>query len=345
MFVPLTSRQKHILSLVVRAYIEDGTPVGSKTLVGRFGLDVSSATVRNELAALSELGYIQQMHTSAGRIPTEVGYRYFVQRLVSDFELPIYEQQTIRHQFHQARIELEQWMKLAAAVLARTSNGASFVTAPRSQFSHFKHVQLISTRGRMVLMILVLSGGDVNQQMLTLATPVPQQRLSQVASRLNSLYEGRNLDEIVAMHSQLGELEQDVTRLISDTMRRADTKTISQIYRDGIANILDDQGTRQAVRVLEERTLLTDVVTDVLESDHKGVQVLIGGEGRWEELKHCTMILSRYGVGEDLVGEVAVVGSLRMPYGHNISAVRYVADIMSGLMQDYYAEDPPAANS
>lgn len=317
-------------------------PVGSKTLVKRYGLDVSSATVRNELAALSELGYIQQFHTSAGRVPTEVGYRYFVQRLVNDFELPVYEQQTIRHQFHQARIELQQWMRLAAAVLANTSQGASFVTAPRSRFSYFKHIQLISTRGRMVLMILVLSGGDVNQQMLTLATPLPQQRLSQTAMRLNSLYEGRNLDEIAAMQTQLDELELDVTRLIMDTMRRADTKTISQIYRDGIANILDDQGTRQAVRVLEEQSLLSDVVTDMLETDHKGVQVLIGGEGRWEELKHCTMILSRYGVGDDLVGEVAVVGSLRMPYGRNISAVRYVADIMSGLMQDYYADEPPS---
>ncbi len=334
----LSDRQKHILGLVVRNYIEGGLPIGSKTLVTDYRLSVSSATVRNELSRLTEAGYIAQPHTSGGRIPTEMGYRYFVQRLVSEFELPSLERQTISHQFHQARIEMEQWMKLAAAVLAHTSQGASFVTAPRARFSRFKHIELISTRDRLVLMILVLYGGNVSQQMLTLATPLPQQRLSVAASDLNGRFDGRNLEEIESAFSGLDDLEQDIVRLVIDIMRRADARTISDIYRDGIGNILDDDGTRQAVRVLEEQSLLTDVVSDALGEDANGVQVIIGGEGRWEELKHCTMIMSRYGVGDDLTGEVAVVGSMRMPYGRNISAVRYVADIMSGFVQEYYTE-------
>lgn len=336
----LTDRQEHILGLMVRSYIETGKPVGSKTLVDLYSLDVSSATVRNELAVLDEFGYLTQLHTSAGRIPTESGYRYFVQRLLGEFELPVREQQMIRHQFHQARLDLEQWMRLAAAVLARASQGASVVTAPRPRPNRFKHVELVSTQGRLVLMILVLYGGDVKQQMLTLAEPLDQERLSTAAERLSALFDGRTADDIGArMYLLEGmELEEEVARLLVDIMRMADTRNINDFYRDGLVNLLEDEGTRPAVRVLEERTLLADVLSKAVDRESSGVQVIIGGEGRWEELKDCTIIVSRYGVREDLAGELAVLGPTRMPYGRNISAVRYVADIMSSFVSDYYLE-------
>lgn len=336
----LTERQQTILGLVVRTYIEDGIAVGSKTLVGRYRLDFSSATVRNELGVLTDLGYIAQLHISGGRIPTERGYRYFVERLITGFELPLSDRQMIEHQFYQARQDLEQWLRLAAAVLAHISLGASFVTAPRPRFNAFKHVELISTQGRLVLMVLVLSGGGVKQQMLTLATPLPQQRLSEAAARLNSMFEGCNYDEIAARFGGLEDLEQDVIRLVMDVIRRSDAQTVSQIYRDGIPNILEDEGTRAAVRVLEQRSFLANVVDELVAADQSGVQVIIGSEGRWEELKNCTIILSRYGIGEDLAGEVAVVGPTRMPYGRNISAVRFVADLMSGFVYEYFGEEP-----
>lgn len=336
----LTERQEHILGLMVRSYIETGKSVGSETLVSRYNLDVSSATVRNELAVLDDLGYLHQLHTSAGRVPTEGGYRYFVQRLLGEFELPVREQQMIRHQFHQARLDLEQWMRLAAAILARTSQGASVVTAPRPRPNRFKHVELVSTQGRLVLMILVLYGGDVKQQMLTLAEPLEQERLSLAAERLNAHFDGRTAEEIGSRLSQLDnmELEGEVARLVVDVLRLADTRNINDFYRDGLVNLLEDEATRSAVRVLEERTLLADVLSQAIDSQSTGVQVIIGGEGRWEELKDCTIIVSRYGATEDLSGELAVLGSTRMPYGRNISAVRYVADIMSSFVSDYYLE-------
>jgi heat-inducible transcriptional repressor len=335
----LTERQEYLLGLVVQAYVETGQPIGSKTLVEDFDLDFSSATVRNELAVLDDLGFLAQLHTSAGRIPTELGYRYFVQRLVGEFELPINEQQMISHQFHQAQLDLGQWMRLAAAVLAHTSRGASIVTAPRPLTNRFRHVQLISTQGRLVLMILVFFGGAVRQQMLSLAEPVPQARLTAVAERLNVLYDGADYDEILARRPFLPDaLERDVTRLVLDIIQRADRRNINEIYRDGLSNLLDDEGTRQAVRVLEEGTYLADVLAETLEPDASGVQVVIGGEGRWEELRDCTMILARYGAFDQLSGAVAVLGSTRMPYGRNISAVRYVADLMSGFVSEYYLE-------
>ncbi|MEM7331621.1 MAG: heat-inducible transcriptional repressor HrcA [Chloroflexota bacterium] len=340
MFHQLSARQEKILRLVVRSYIEHGMPLGSKTLVTDYDLDVSSATVRNELAALGELGYLMQLHTSAGRIPTELGYRYFVQKLLGEFRLPLHERQMIRHQFHQARLDLNQWMRLAAAILSRTSLGASFVTSPNLVHNRFKHVQLISTQGRLVLMILVLYGGDIKQQMLTLAEPMTQNRLSMAADRLNSMFENLTYDGILQKMSQLDSLEKDVSLLILESISRANDRTISDIYRDGLTNIVDDEGTRQAVRVLEERTLLADVLSETQTPNEHGVQVVIGGDGRWEELKECTLILSRYGVPDQFSGTVAVIGPTRMPYGRNVAAVRYVADLMSGFLYDYLLESP-----
>jgi heat-inducible transcriptional repressor len=335
----LSKRQEYILGLLIRAYIEDGQSVGSKTLVARFSLNFSSATVRNELALLDELGFLVQPHTSAGRIPTEMGYRYFVQRLLGEYELPSFEKQMIQHQFHQARLDLDQWMRLATAVLARTSLGASFITSPRPLHSGYKHIQLISTQGRLVLMVMVLFGGEVKQQMLTLAEAISQSRLSLAADRLNGMFDGLDASEIEARLSRLEwTLEREVAGLIIDMMRRADDRSISRVYRAGITNIMEDEGTRLALHLLEERSRLASVLSDVSDDlDEHGVQVVIGGDGRWEELKHCT-IISRYGVGEHLAGEVAVIGPTRMPYGRNISAVRYVANLMTAFVSDYYVD-------
>ena len=340
MFSPLTDRQKAILGLVVRHFIETGVPIGSTTLVREHELDVSPATVRNELAALGEMGYLAQLHTSAGRTPTELGYRYFVQELLGEFLLPADERQMIRHQFHQARLDLSQWMRLAAAILARTSHGAGFVTAPQIRPSRFKHVQLISTQGRLVLMILVLFGGEVNQQMLTLAEPLSQSQLSAAADNLNALFENAAYDDIASQFNKLNPLEKDVSRLVLEALERSDAQAVRDIYHDGLMNLIEDERTRQAVRVLEERALLTSVLTETQTADATGVQVVIGGEGRWEELKDCTIILSRYGVVDQFSGTVAVIGPTRMAYGRNVAAVRYVADLMSGFVDQYYLEDP-----
>ncbi len=343
----LTERQERILAMVVRSYVETGKPVGSKALVEDYGLDISSATVRNDFAVLGEVGYVAQLHTSAGRIPTERGYRYFVQKLLGEFHLPLHERQMIRHQFHQARLELDQWMRLSAAILARTSGSASFVTAPQARANRFKHVQLIATQGRLVLMVLVLFGGEVKQQMLTLAEPLPQTRLSTAADHLNAYFLDMDADEIAGRLSavHLDTLESEIIGLVLDVLQRVDHRSISDIYRDGLVNILEDEGTRHAIRLLEERTLLASVLAEQEAQGGEGVQVVIGGNGRWEELRDCTMILSRYGVTETFSGTLAVVGPTRMPYDRNVAAVRYVADLMSGFVYDYFVQESADART
>ncbi|HVN15940.1 MAG TPA: heat-inducible transcriptional repressor HrcA, partial [Anaerolineales bacterium] len=208
--VDLTERQSSLLMLVIRDYIETAQPVGSKHLVEHYHLDLSPATVRNEMGTLTEMGYLRQPHTSAGRVPTEEGYRVFVGQMVNQAELPASIQQTITHQFYQSRPDIDQWMTLAASVLAHQSQGVSVVTAPHPEQARFKHVELISTQGRQVLMVLVMTGGEVSQQILTLAEPVSQERLSQTATRLNPTLAGRDAEELSALPTRPDLLDQDI---------------------------------------------------------------------------------------------------------------------------------------
>ncbi|MFN2143723.1 MAG: HrcA family transcriptional regulator, partial [Anaerolineales bacterium] len=155
----LTERQKFILGLTVQEYVKTGKPVSSTRLVKDYGLDLSSATVRNEMVVLEEAHYLRKTHDRGGREPTEDAYRFFVRELMQRPELPVSLRHSITHQFYQARYDTTQWMRLAASVLAHQSNAASIVTAPQSERPSFKHLQLISTTGRQVLMILVMMGG------------------------------------------------------------------------------------------------------------------------------------------------------------------------------------------
>src|SRR5512142_1452334 len=219
----LTERQKFILALVVHEYARTAAPVGSRYLVENYRLDMSSATVRNELAALTEQGYLRQPHTSAGRVPTEEGYRYFVGRLLQETVLPETVRQTITHQFYQMRHDVDQWMRLAASVLARQSRAASLVTAPHPETLRFKHLELINTRGRQVLMVLVLYGGEVRQRLLTLAEPVAQEQLSVSADRLTRTLVDKSLEGIRTTRGQLSGLDLDIVNYIIEDIEQART--------------------------------------------------------------------------------------------------------------------------
>ena len=337
----LTERQNSLLMLVIRDYIESAQPVGSRHLVDRYRLDLSPATVRNEMVALTEMGYLRQPHTSAGRVPTEDGYRLFVGQLVNQAELPASVQRTITHQFYQSRPDVEQWMTLAASVLAHQSQGVSVVTAPHPEQARFKHVELISTQGRQVLMVLVMTGGEVNQQILTLAEPVSQERLSQAAARLNATVNGRTLDELSALPARGNALEQDILTLIVADIKRAGESGSGQIYTDGQTNLLaepefaEPDDARRALRLFEERSTLQGLLARAsINSSVGGLQVLIGGEGEWEELRQCSMVLARYGVPGIATGTLGVLGPMRMSYARTIPTVRFVAGLLSDLVSD-----------
>jgi heat-inducible transcriptional repressor len=333
----LTSRQEQILSLLIQSYSDQPEPVSSKHLAEQYGLGFSSATIRNEMAVLEDLGYVYAPHTSAGRIPTESGYRYFVKRLIKVNDLTLSEQKYITERFQSLQMATEQWMRVAASVLSRMVRTASIVTPPIAETSRFKHIELISIQGRLVLLVVVLHGGTVHQRMLTLADPVPQPTLSEAATRLNSLCLDLYADEIRMKSTKLDVLAHEIAQLVADVMDRADSNQVRVIYREGLSEIIgafpDGEGAQQAVRLFEERAFLNMILSDFL---NDGVQVIVAGENRWDELSQLSMVLSRYGVPGQMTGAVGVLGPTHINYGRAIGAVRYVSTLMTNMLVDLY---------
>lgn len=340
----LTDRQKLILTLIIHEHIQSAQPIGSKTLVEKYNLAMSSATVRNEMAALTDYNLLRQPHTSAGRVPTEEGYRYFVGNLTQKSGLPTTTRRTITHQFYQSRQDVEQWLKLAASVLANQSQAASLVTAPRADKAIFKHLELISTRGRQILMVLVLMGGDVRQQLITLDEPVRQEQLSQIANQLSHLCAHCDVEGIARIRGHFDTLGQEILDVLLAEMMQMERYSTGEIYLDGMTNVLSEpefsesSEARLALHILEERSLLENLLAStVMNIDVGGIQVLIGGEGTWEELRQCSIVLARYGDPNTLTGSLGVLGPIRMPYDRTISTVRFVANVLSDLVSETLA--------
>jgi heat-inducible transcriptional repressor len=341
----LTDRQKMLLTLVVHEYTRSAVPVGSQSLVEHYHLDLSSATVRNELAALEDMGYLRQPHTSAGRSPTENGYRYFVSQLLQQTDLPAETRRTISHQFYQMRNDSDQWMRLAASVLATQSRGVSLVTAPRPENAVLKHLELISTRGHQVLMVMVMAGGEIHQRIFTLNDTYTQEQLSAIASAINANAEGLALDSFTTIRPQLDTQAQFILDLIIPEMNLTNQSAISEVYMDGMTNVLAEpefsgsEEARRAFRLLEERSLLDDLLSrSVVGSAIGGVHVIIGGEGAWEELRQCSIVLARYGTPGQVTGTLGVLGPMRMSYARSISAVRFLSGLLSELVSTGLAD-------
>ncbi|MCE7984084.1 MAG: heat-inducible transcription repressor HrcA [Caldilinea sp. CFX5] len=339
----LAERRRRILNIVIQEYVQTAQPVGSGTIAQNYDLGVSPATIRNDLAFLEEEGLLTHPHTSAGRIPTDAGYRYFVQHLLTESELPHDERRAIRSQFQQARQELDQWLRLSTSVLARTSQSAALATAPRAARSHFKHLELVGIHDTKVLLVLVLQDGTVKQQLLDLDQPMEQRELSLVSNELNEQLARTNAEAITTKAVLLAPFARQVALLISEVMERTDNHISGQIYRDGLVQILEapdfagGEHVRKIVRVFEQRTLLEQVLGEY--SDNAtGIQVMIAGEGRYAELQDISLVIGRYGASDRATGVVGVIGPLRMPYGRTISAVRFVSGLMSEMVEDIYAD-------
>lgn len=338
--VRLSERKERILKAIVEDHIRHAAPVASEALVREHGLSVSSATVRNEMAELEAEGYIYQPHTSAGRIPTERGYRYFVQRLMQEQHLPRSEQLTIRHQFHQVALFREQWLQLAAAVLARAVRAAAIVSAPQVVECRIKHVEALHMQDRLGLLVVVLQDGSVKQQLVNVPEDTTQELLSLASNHLNVLYAGKSRREILALGTPepLSSTEQFVRSALLDLLVQIDVRDAVNVYHDGVVALLDQpefarrERARAIVEVLERPQALRELLPEV--PDASGVQILIGSDNRWDWMRECAVVLTRYGEAGALTGVIGVVGPLRLSYNVAVPAVRYVSNIMTELLTD-----------
>ena len=335
----LADRQRDILRAVIREFITTAQPVASGALVRRYALPVSSATVRNELAELEELGLLTHPHTSAGRVPTDLGYRYFIESLMPDTALQPEEQVTVSHQFQQAQRDTAQWLRLAASTLARLSAEASIVTQPARATSLLKHIEAVPIHERRVLIVAVLEGGAVRQQLLDLDQPATADELRSLGQRLTETRRGADAATLAAAIEHEHGVAREVMRALSRMLAESESARASDVYYDGIQNILaqpefgggDPARLRDMVALLEDRTRLADLLPPIIGDGE--VHVAIGAENRVEPLLDCSLVFGRYGGASGVVGYVGIVGPRRMDYARSIGAVSFVGRLMSDLVR------------
>ncbi len=335
----LSARSETILKSIVGQYIARAIPVPSQSIINDYELAVSPATIRNEMARLEQEGYIIRPHPSAGSIPSDKGYRYYVETL-SDIELPLAEQLLISHQFHQVERELEEWLNLAATLTAQLVQNVAVVTMPKPANCQFKHLELVALSDSLTLVVLVLHGARLRQQLITFDQAVPQPELTTIANKLSSAYSGLSAAKISAKKLKLSPAEKQVTDCLLKIMKAEDEQEYEHISLDGLHFTLSQPEFRQGQRgqilieLVDGRNLLQTITPEEFASSE--VQVIIGKENKTEAIQDYSVVISRYGLPEEAAGILSVVGPTRMPYGRTISTVGYLSSVLSQMVAELY---------
>ncbi len=330
--IPLDSRKQQILKAVVADYTRTGVPVGSHALAIHLA-SWSSATIRNDLANLVDVGYLLQPHTSAGRVPSDLGYRYYVDFLMEEEAVPVAVRRQMDPFFSQLTGGLEETLEVAARALALVTDAVSMVTGPRSLGATLKHLDLISLEPSHVLLLVVLEGNLIRQQPIALSRDALQAELSSLAHALNTALEGGDARQVVALapgdDEPPGSLWTEVTAAVATLMDSLDAGQDTLVVHDGVRNLLHqpefgDVGRFQEVLdLLEEERVLGEMLA-AIEADH-GTHIMIGRESGVEQLRQCSLVMTTYRVGAQRWGTLGVLGPTRMQYSQVAPRVRYVA--------------------
>jgi heat-inducible transcriptional repressor len=346
---PLDLRAQAILRAVIEEYVTTATPVGSMALVERYGLGVSSATVRNILAELEASGLLTHPHTSAGRIPTDAGYRFFVESIAEAVPLPAVQQLMIRHQFGQVEFASEQWFRLAATTLASLTRAAGLATPAKARDAHIRRIDLVAINDRMASLILVLREGSIKQAVIALDgdEPIDQPTLNQVAALLNDRLVDLTAARAVTRLDGLGEdvrvqrLAHRVGERIVQIVNAYDAAAIEEVFSDGLLNVMEapefaqSDKLRRVFSALENRAYLGALVGSVAGAGR--IQVFIGHENQPLEMQDVSLVLAPYGRPGRAIGVVGVLGPTRMSYSQAIGTVRFVSGLMNELVDHLYA--------
>ncbi len=344
---PLDLRSQAILRAVIEEYVTSAQPVGSQALVERYRLGVSSATVRAVLAELEAAGLLTHPHTSAGRVPTEHGYRYYVESIVDSVPLPAVEQLMIRHQFGQVEFASEHWFRLAATTLASVTRAAGLATPAKPSSAHLRRLDLVSISDRLASLILVLREGALKQLLVNLDQATDQDELSAVANRLNELLAGMTATQAAVTLADLdaGDPATDLPRKVGERVVRAlhefDGEAIEELFSDGLLNVMaapefaQSEKLRRVFSALENRAYLAELIGGMASTG--GVRIWIGSENPAEEMADVSLVLAPYGNPKRAIGVVGVLGPTRMAYPQAIGTVRFVSGLMNELIDHLYA--------
>lgn len=318
----LDERKKKILCAVIRNYLETGEPVGSRTISKYTDLNLSSATIRNEMADLEEMGFIIQPHTSAGRIPTDKAYRLYVDNMMEEKDKEIQE---LKGLLLETEGKMDTMLKNVAKVLANNTNYATVVSAPRVRGNKLKFIQLSKVGKSQILAVVVVEGNVIKNNIIDVSEELDDETVLKLNILLNTNLNGLALEEInlgiiSALKSQAGihsNIVSDVIDAVADAIK-ADEDL--EIYTSGANNIFkypelsDHQNASQLITTFEEKQMLSKLAADSLEKEETGIQVYIGEESPVENMKDCSVVTATYDLGDGMKGSIAIIGPKRMDY-------------------------------
>lgn len=320
----LDERKITILKAIIKTYLETGEPVGSRTISKYTDLKLSSATIRNEMSDLEEMGYILQPHTSAGRIPSDKGYRFYVDQIMQEKEQEVTEVKALMIQ-RVDRVELV--LKKLAQLLAANTNYAALISGPQYHRNKLKFIQLSMMDDRKLLIVTVVEGNLIKNTMVDVPRNISREELLNLNILLNSALNGLtieeiNLDVISRLKEQAGVHSSLVDTVLTEVARaiRADEEDL-QIYTSGATNIFkypelsDGDRASELLKAFEQKDVLQELITDVNEaSDETGIQVYIGNETPVQTMKDCSVVTANYDLGEGIRGTIGIIGPKRMDY-------------------------------
>jgi heat-inducible transcriptional repressor len=335
----LGARQAAILSAIVREYIRSGEPIGSKHLVGRYKLDVSSATVRNDMSLLEELGYLAQPHTSAGRIPTDLGYRWFVDMTAAPTKLAEGQQRELDEALSEPA-DLDQKLVRASEILTRFTRYASAVLMPQLQVSRLRHLDLAWLGPRMVVAVLIGDGGRVEKRMIELDSDVTEREVEHVSHEINRSLGGLPLDQAKIELQKMSKRANARDRALHGAVSEAIVGLIEldrRVVVGGASNLAADDalGSERATlrRVYEAMDRQTELLR-LLDEAMRPVSVRIGTEVPFEDLHSISVVAAPYAMSGEGAGTVGVIGPTRMDYLRAMGIVAAVARTLEASLRE-----------
>ena len=335
----LSDRRESILQIVIQDYIETATPVASRHVVERYALPTSAATIRHEMQRLEREGYLTHPHTSAGRVPSNRGYRHFVQSLMGHAELGVAEQATVRHQFFQAAPAVDEWADLAANVLARSLGLLAVVAQPQPQRLRVRQLELISLNDLLALMIVVVQEARVIRQLTPLPSPCPPEQLEAMAHRLNSDVSGHDADTVRTVPASDAD-EQAVLDTLALVLDR-DVERSGAVSIAGLGGVVsqpefhaEPERSLQLIDLVDRQAITELVPPAALSED--GLRVLIGEDNPSDLLQECSLVVAPYGAAYGRAGYVAIIGPTRMNYPRSVAAARFHSALLQEMMDTVY---------
>lgn len=337
----LDERKIKILDAIIRNYLETGEPVGSRTISKYTDLNLSSATIRNEMADLEELGYIVQPHTSAGRIPSDKGYRFYVDHLITQKDKEVSD---MKEFVIEKTEKMEQVLKQVAKLLANNTNYATLVSAPTYSSNKVKFIQLSAVDENQIVAVIVMNSNMVKNCMIQIDEPLDNETLLKLNLLLNTTLNGLSLQEInlgtiAKMKEQAGSHSVIVSQVLDALAQSLSEGEDLQIYTSGTTNILkypelsDSERASNLLSTFEEKEQLLGLVTESLsdESNETGIQVYIGNETPIQTMKDCSVVTATYDLGEGVKGTIGIVGPKRMDYENVMDNLKTLKSQLDGI--------------